>query len=189
MGKRKRPFQIEDIDYIYPYLPQILKTRSGDKQFLNRRYCLTTNGEAETTVSNRRYWFDLPVFARFTWRALSVVGKCHGSDTQEACILASSPPGRPMLLLDTPPLLRLEDIKLVHVKTSLKLSKLSFIDITYGCQLLSRSINKDLEPPGPTQLGKHAGSTMSVYRAFGLWPIAQHGSALLLTHPSPRRTI
>jgi hypothetical protein len=74
----------------------------------------------------------------------------------------------PMLLLDTPPLLRLEDIKLVHVKTSLKLSKLSFIDTTYGCQLLSRSINKDLEPPGPTQLGKHAGSTMSVHRAFGL---------------------
>ena len=44
MGKRKRPFQIEDTDYIYPYLSQILKTRLGDKQFLNRRYCLTTNG-------------------------------------------------------------------------------------------------------------------------------------------------
>jgi hypothetical protein len=26
-----------------------------DKQFLNRRYCLTTNGQAEKTISNRRY--------------------------------------------------------------------------------------------------------------------------------------
>ena len=45
MGKRKRLFQIEDIDCVYPYLPQILKTRLGDKQFLNRRYCLTPMGK------------------------------------------------------------------------------------------------------------------------------------------------
>ena len=36
--------------HVYPYLPQILKTWLGEKQFFNRRYCLTTNGEAETTV-------------------------------------------------------------------------------------------------------------------------------------------
>ena len=42
---RNGDFQIEDIDYIYPYLPQILKTRSGDKQFLNRRYAWQPMGK------------------------------------------------------------------------------------------------------------------------------------------------
>ena len=58
MGKRKKPFQIEDIHafvYIYTYSPTILKTRWCDEPFSNRRYCQTTDGEAEKTISNRRY--------------------------------------------------------------------------------------------------------------------------------------
>ena len=65
MGKRKRPFQIEEFiicTYIYPYLPQILKTRLADKTFSNRRYCQTTNGEAEKTISNRRYSLYVHIF-------------------------------------------------------------------------------------------------------------------------------
>ena len=67
MGKRKRPFQIEDIHYMHMYLPyllQILKTRLADKPFSNRRYCQTTNGEAEKTISNRRYSLYQPQIFR-----------------------------------------------------------------------------------------------------------------------------
>ena len=49
---------------IYPYLLQILKTRLADKPFSNRRYCQTTNGEAEKTISNRRYSLYQPQIFR-----------------------------------------------------------------------------------------------------------------------------
>ena len=41
---------------------QIRKTRLADKPFSNRRYCQTTNGEAEKTISNRRYSLYAHVF-------------------------------------------------------------------------------------------------------------------------------
>ena len=56
MGKRKRPFQISYM-YIYIYLPIFTpnsQNKIDDKPFSNRRYCQTTNGEAEKTISNRR---------------------------------------------------------------------------------------------------------------------------------------
>ena len=51
MGKRKRQFQIEDIHYTNPKFSNKIVRQT----ILNRRYCLTTNGQAEKTISNRRY--------------------------------------------------------------------------------------------------------------------------------------
>ena len=59
MGKRKRPFQIEDIHDICVDLPIFThnsrKHDGATTPFSNRRYCQTTDGEAEKTISNRRY--------------------------------------------------------------------------------------------------------------------------------------
>ena len=43
------------MEYIYIYIYIFSQTKIGDKPFSNRRYGQTTNGEAEKTVSNRRY--------------------------------------------------------------------------------------------------------------------------------------
>ena len=59
MGKRKRPFQIEDIHdicvYLHIFTQNSRKLDGATKPFSNRRYCETTKGEAEKTISNRRY--------------------------------------------------------------------------------------------------------------------------------------
>ena len=59
MGKRKRPFQIEDIHdiclHLHIFTHNFRKHDGATKPFSNRRYCQTTDGEAEKTISNRRY--------------------------------------------------------------------------------------------------------------------------------------
>ena len=63
MKKRKEPFQIKNIHYIYKLslyiyqnLSQILKSKLTDKPFLNRRYCQTFNGEG------KKYNFKQKIF-------------------------------------------------------------------------------------------------------------------------------
>ena len=50
-GKRKRPFQIEDIHdicvYLHIFTQNSRKLDGATKPFSNRRYCETTKGEAE----------------------------------------------------------------------------------------------------------------------------------------------
>ena len=58
-GEGEKPFQIEYIHdtcvYLHIFTQNSRKLDGATKPFSNRRYSETTNGEAEKTISNRRY--------------------------------------------------------------------------------------------------------------------------------------